>query len=222
MVGFVDERLDTFIEKGAKGGPNFLTTVIELSNSYEQRNQEWVYARQAWDISYGIQSPAEFQQVVNMFYACRGRQFGFRFQDWSDYTVGDPLNYVISSAQAIGTGNALNQTFQIFKRYFSPQQTTFYDRPITRPQHTTPVSSMAVYLNGVKKTEGTDYTVNYDTGVITFASPPGSGVVVSVSCFFDVPVRFDSDSFIQNLEWSGAIELPTIKILELKEFAGVI
>lgn len=221
MVGFVDERLDTAIEKGAKGGPTFLTTVIALANSYEQRNQEWVYARQSWDISYGIQEPSEFQQVVNMFYACRGRAYGFRFQDWSDYTVGDPFDYTISGAQSIGTGNALNTQFQIYKRYYSPQETTYYDRPITRPQQTSP-TSMAVYLNGVKKTEGTDFTVNYDTGLITFGSAPGSGVVVSVSCFFDVPVRFDSDDFIQNLEWTGAIELPTIKIIELKEYAGVL
>lgn len=221
MTTFVDERLDVNIEKGAKGGPTFLTTVIELANSYEQRNQEWLYARQSWDIAYGIQDPAEFQQVVKMFYACRGRAYGFRFQDWSDYSVGDPFDYVIADAQTIGTGNAMNTQFQIFKRYYSPQETTYYDRPITRPQSTSP-STMAVYLNGVEKTEGTDYTVDYDTGLITFTTYPGNGVVVSVSCFFDVPVRFDSDEFIQNLEWTGAIELPSIKILELKEFAGVV
>jgi hypothetical protein len=44
-----------------------------------------------------------------------------------------------------------------------------------------PGSGLAVYSDGVAKTLGSDYTANYDTGVVTFNSAPGSGVRIDAT-----------------------------------------
>ena len=208
---FIDAHLDVNIEQGATGGPGFLTTVMALSGGQEKRNIEWQYPRQEWDISYGIQSPEDFSDVVAMFYNTFGRALGFRFKDWSDYTIGDTVQYVAGNAQPFALGDGATEIFQIFKTYTISSYTT--SRKITRPVSGT----LKIYDNGTLKTEGTDFTVNYDTGVVTFATAPVAAHVLSISTEFDVPVRFDSDLFKQKVTWTGAVELPSIAIIELKE-----
>jgi hypothetical protein len=41
------------------------------------------------------------------------------------------------------------------------------------------VDSETVYIDGVAKTRGTDYTIDYDTGAVTFTTPPASGAVIT-------------------------------------------
>lgn len=210
---FIDTRLDEDIEQGAQGGPSFLTTVMELAGGKEKRNIEWSLPRQEWDISYGIQSPQDLQQVKSMFYLTFGRAIGFRFKDWSDYQIGDPVNYVPANAQLIAVADGTVGPFQIVKAYTVSPYT--FNRKVTRPV----AGTLSVYDGLTLKTETTDYTVNYDTGQITFVSghQPANTHNINVSCEFDVPVRFDSDYFKKKVTWTGAEELPTIAIKELKE-----
>lgn len=206
---FIDTRLDEDIEQGASGGPSFMTTIMPLSGGQEKRNIEWQFPRQEWDISYGIQEAADFQQVRSMFYNTFGRALGFRFKDWTDYQIGDPVNYIAGNAQAFATGDGTTLVFQIYKAYTISAYTML--RKITRP-----VSGTAkIYDNGTLVASGV--SVNYDTGQVTFTGAPTSGHTLSISCEFDVPVRFDSDLFKQKITWIDAQELPTIAILELKE-----
>jgi hypothetical protein len=46
------------------------------------------------------------------------------------------------------------------------------------------VNSELVYIEGSLKVRGTDYTMQYDTGVIQFFSPPGSGASYTVTCTY--------------------------------------
>jgi hypothetical protein len=46
------------------------------------------------------------------------------------------------------------------------------------------VNSELVYIEGALKTRGVDYTMQYDTGVIQFFSPPGSGASYTVTCTY--------------------------------------
>lgn len=206
---FVNERLLESVEQGAEGGPNFLTTIIELGGGEEVRNIEWSRARQEWDLSYGIDSPEMLQDVVDLFYVCFGRARGFLFKDYSDYQIGLPSDP--STRQSIGAGDVgANTIFQIYKLYSIGSES--HQRPITKPVQGT----LLVYEGGVLKTETTHYTVDYTTGLITFLTAPGDGVEVDVICEFDVPVRFDTDALKKKVTWVGAQELPSIPIKELK------
>jgi uncharacterized protein (TIGR02217 family) len=207
---FIDTHLNVDVEQGATGGPSFLTTVMALSGGQEKRNIEWQFPRQEWDISFGIQTAADFQSVRDMFYNTFGRAIGFRFKDWTDYTIGDPVDYVAASSQPIGTFVSGNKIFQIYKTYTIGSYSMI--RKITRPVQGT----LKVYIDNILKTETTDYTVDYTTGIITFVATHDTHTA-SVSLEYDVPVRFDSDLFKMKVTWVDAMELPSIAIIELKE-----
>lgn len=211
---FVNARLNDAIEQGAQGGPEFLTTVMALASGNEKRNGEWQYPRVTWDISYGIQSDTDLKLIRDFYMVCMGRLYGFRFRDWGDYIIGDETT---QAPQQIGTGDGATTAFQIAKNYsvtsWDSLTTYTFTRKITRPVSGT----FLVYVNGVLKTETTDYSIAYDTGLITFVTAPTTGYAVSVYGEFDIPVRFNSDVMKMQWQWSGAGSMPSINIIELRE-----
>lgn len=208
MTTFINHRLREEIEQGAQGGPTFMTTIMELAGGTEKRNIEWSRPRQEWDISYGISAPEDLDEVIDLFYVCYGRGYGFRFKDFTDYQIGDPDDAATAQVIAVAAGGT---AFQIYKNYVVGSDN--FLRKITRLV----AATVKVYDNGVLKTETTHYTVGYDTGIITFLIAPTVGHSISVICEFDVPVRFDTDSLKKRVIWEQAQELPAITIKELKE-----
>lgn len=204
MTSFHNVRLPVDVEQGAQGGPAFKTTILPLSSGFEQRNIDWERQRGDWDVSYGVRTKSDLDEVVEFFHVRRGRAYGFRFKDWSDFEI---------TAQAIGTGDGSNAAFQVFKRYTSGSDV--FDRRITRLV----TGTLSVFVNAVLKTVTTHYTVNLETGLITFTGGniPTLGQIVSVTVEFDIPVRFDIDKLNVKMHWEEAMEIPSIPILELKE-----
>jgi len=195
-MSFDEIRLPEDIEQGAQGGPEFFTQVSRLANGSEKRNAVWSQSKPSWDVGYGIQSLSDLRTVLTFFYARRGRLRGFRFKDYSDYTV---------SLQTLGTGTGALTTFQAFKRYTDDGGTTF-DRTLTKLV----TGSVTVLLNGVPTAL---FSVNYNTGVITMNSAPANGVAITYRCEFDVPVRFDTDKLDVNLKHFDAGSVPSIPII---------
>ena len=206
-VGFHDVRLPEEIERGALGGPGFNTTVLELSSGFERRNIEWSESRGAWDVGYGLQRKSLFTPVLEFFYARRGRAFGFRFKDWTDFQM---------ARQAVGQTDGSNATFQIFRRY--PSGTFFFDRRLTKIVDAT----QTVWVNGVQVAEGGgagQYQLDDATGVVTLGATLAgqSGTDVEVQCEFDVPVRFDTDRLELVADTDTAATIPQIPIVELRQ-----
>jgi uncharacterized protein (TIGR02217 family) len=204
-MAFDNVQLPVNIEQGAVFGPSFSTTVLSLSNGFEQRNQNRVRSIGQGDISYGVQTKTDYEVVRAFFYSRRGRAVGFRFKDWSDFQSNGP--------QTLGTGTGSLHTFQLINLYadsLSP-----FTRKITRPVSGT----MQVFDNGVLKTEGIDYTVDYTggTGIITFGTAPLNTHVITANFQFDTPVRFDSDVFSITMDQIEAGSVNSITIVEILE-----
>ena len=197
-MSFHDIRLDEYYERGAAGGPGFKTTVTTLASGAEQRNGDWQFARGRWNIGYGVNTKANYNEVLEFFNARRGRLHGFRFKDWSDFEATDV---------AIGTGNASDTEFQLIKIYEPGAYQ--YVRNIYKPISAT----LVVKLDG---TPTTAFTLDDSTGVITFNSAPGSSVAITATFEFDVPVRFDDDDLEIALQYVEAGQIPTIPIIELR------
>lgn len=201
---FDDVRLPDDVEAGAQGGPGFRTTIIIMGNGTEQRNQDWVKARGRWNVAYGIQTKADYVGTLGFFYARRGRLTGFRFKDWSDFEGTNEL---------IGLGDGVNVDFQLIKVYslLAGPYTRLITRPIT--------GTVSVTKNDVVVLPA-DYTVDYDTGIITFDTPPATDVEVHATFEFDVPVRFDTDEFSLTLEATLAGAIGQLPILEIRDEAA--
>ena len=206
MVSFVDDRLPDQVERGANGGPRFNTTVLTLSGGDEQRNINWSQSRARYDIGYGIQTKEDFQDILDFFFVRQGRAIGFRFKDWADFQIPAAGSTAIS--QQIGLGDGSNTTFQIIRTY--TVNATSFNRIIKKPV----AGTVAVYVNNVLQSSG--FTVDNNTGIITFTVAPTSGAIVGVACEFDVPVRFDSDSLDIALETFEAGAIPSIPVIEVR------
>jgi uncharacterized protein (TIGR02217 family) len=151
-------------------------------------------------------------QVIAFFEERRGRLYGFRWRDRLDHSSAAPDAAIAATDQTIGTGDGASNTFQLSKTYgalYSP-----YQRPVAKPV----AGSVRVAVAGSEATEGTDFTVDSATGLVTFLAGhvPAVGAAVSAGFMFDVPVRFDTDYLEVDLSAFAAGAIPKIPLVEIK------
>src|SRR5512134_1456897 len=199
MAAFHEVRFPPEISYGASGGPGYLTTVVATASGHEHRNANWGAARGRWDVASGLRDRAHVAVLIAFFRARKGRAYGFRFKDWTDYQ---------GLAQVLGTGNGSLKTFQLVKNYSSGG--VIEARTIAKPI----ASTVKIYRNGVLATSGvsTDST----TGLVTFTTAPASGVIVTADFEFDVPVRFDTDQMDVTIETYNLGTWGQVPIVEIR------
>ncbi|WCR10994.1 DUF2460 domain-containing protein [Paracoccus stylophorae] len=207
-MAFHDVRFPDNISRGARGGPERRTQIVELASGDEERNASWANSRRRYDISYGIRRADDLDAVVAFFEARNGRLHGFRFKDWGDHKSCKPSEVPSATNQLIGTGDGSQITFQLVKRYASGSQT--WVRAITKPVSGT----ISIALGGVAQVSG--WSVDPATGVVSFAAPPGNGVAVRAGFEFDVPVRFDSDTLDVTLDIERLGSITSIPLVEIR------
>lgn len=198
MSGIHDIRLPDDIEIGATGGPTFKTDVVGISSGAEQRNEGWQQSRLRWTISWGTQSPEDYDTVLQFFHARRGRLFGFLFKDWSDYQATE---------EAVGTGDGVQRVFHLKKIYGDVEN--FTTRYITRPDW----DSVVIFVGGIANN---DWTPG-DKGTIVWGIGDEPTGAITWTGTYTAPVRFDSDEFKLTLSALANGEINAIDIYEIRE-----
>lgn len=207
-MAFHEIRFPDGISRGAKGGPERRTRIVELASGDEERNASWANSRRRYDVSYGVRRADDLAAVVAFFEARNGRLHAFRFKDWSDYKSCLPSAAPAPTDQIIGTGNGSITTFALTKTYASGAQS--WARAIIKPV----AGTVAVSLNGI--VQGSGWSVNTTTGIVTFAVPPATGAVIRAGFEFDVPVRFDTDELPVTLDIERTGSIPSIPLIEVR------
>ena len=207
-MAFHDVRFPDNISRGARGGPERRTQIVELASGDEERNASWANSRRRYDVAYGIRRADDLAAVVAFFEARNGRLHGFRFKDWGDHKSCLPSGTSVPTDQLIGTGDGATTTFQLVKRYASGSQT--WVRKITKPV----AGTVRVALDGAEQLSG--WTVDTTTGVLTFDTAPAAGVVITAGFAFDVPVRFDTDVLDVTLDLERLGSITSIPLLEIR------
>ena len=207
-MAFHEVRFPDNISRGARGGPERRTQIVELASGDEERNASWADSRRRYDVAYGIRRADDLAAVVAFFEARNGRLHGFRYKDWADYKSALPSHAITPTDQQIGTGTGSLQTFQLAKRYISGAQT--WVRTIAKPV----TGTVRVALGMIEQLSG--WTLDTTTGVITFTTAPAGGVIVRAGFEFDVPVRFDSDTLDVTLDFERLGSITSIPLLEIR------
>jgi uncharacterized protein (TIGR02217 family) len=207
-MAFHEVRFPDNISRGARGGPERRTQIVELASGDEERNASWANSRRRYDVAYGIRRADDLASVVAFFEARNGRLHGFRYKDWADYKSALPSQAITATDQQIGTGTGNLQTFQLAKRYTSGAQT--WVRSISKPS----AGSVRIALGLVEQLSG--WTLDATTGVVTFTTAPANGVIVRAGFEFDVPVRFDSDALDVTLDFERLGSITSIPLLEIR------
>lgn len=196
------------------------TNILELGDASEQRIPIGADGRRKFDASHGVRSLKDLQTLLKFHALRHGETYGFKVKDLVDCTV------------SVGTEGTLQhvydgviKTFQLQKIYADDAASHF--REIYKPQ----AGTVKVYKNAALQVEGTHYTVDYTTGLVTFTSAPAPGSVIEWSGHFYVPVRFAvreipapeffASMVLLNDEYvvrDGSADLPEVGMIEIKDF----
>jgi len=207
-MAFHEIRFPDNISRGARGGPERRTQIVELASGDEERNASWANSRRRYDAAYGVRRADDLAAVVAFFEARNGRLYGFRWKDWGDYKSCLPSGIPSATDQPIGTGDGATTAFQLIKAYISGAQT--WTRAITKPV----AGTVTVALDGIDQASGWSLNTT-TTGLVTFTAPPPGGGAITAGFEFDVPVRFDTDQLdvIHDIERLGSItSIPLIEV----------
>ena len=207
-MAFHEVRFPDNISRGARGGPERRTQIVEMASGDEERNASWADSRRRYDASYGIRKADDLAAVTAFFEARRGRLYGFRWKDWADYKSGLPSASPAATDQPIGIGTGAATSFQLGKLYTSGAQS--WTRTITKPV----AGTVALALNGI--TQITGWTINTTTGAVTFAAAPALGTAITAGFEFDVPVRFDTDTLDVTLDFERLGSITSIPLIEVR------
>jgi uncharacterized protein (TIGR02217 family) len=196
------------ISYGSSGGPQYSTDIAEMISGFEQRNINWSAARLRYNVAYGVRTEAQLEALLSFFRARQGRAFAFRFRDWTDYKSCPNAATPAPTDQLIGTGTGAQTVFQLIKNYTSGSTTA--SRSITKPASGT----VRVAVQNVELTSG--WSVDVETGLITFTSAPGAGLSVKAGYEFHTPMRFDTDYLPLSLDSYGVGSAGDVPLVEVR------
>ncbi|MCT8266764.1 DUF2460 domain-containing protein [Afifella sp. JA880] len=210
-AGFHEVSFPLALAFGSSGGPERRTEVVTLASGREERNQRWADSRRRYNVGSGVRSRADMERLIAFFEERRGRLYGFRFRDRSDFSSAPAPAEPGPFDQRIGTGDGANAEFLLVKRYgdgLAP-----WLRAIEKPV----AGTIRVGVGGVEKAAGA-FSLDAATGRIAFSSGhvPAAGAAVTAGFLFDVPVRFDTDRLDIDLAAFEAGEAPSVPIVEIK------
>src|SRR5882672_588364 len=147
----------------------------------DQPNPIWSWTltypllRDKWDIRAGGLGTGydELRTIAGFFLQQQGAFQPFLFDDPTDRTV---------TGQTIGTGNSSTSVLQLVRSMGGCAE------PVTAPD-----TVSAIYYNGVLQSPA-GYTVDGNTGLVTFAIPPPAAQSITADFTYRFRVRFADDT----------------------------
>ena len=180
-MAFFEERMDTDLSFGARGGPVFSTAKAYSVSGRRMVNRQWAAPLHRYDVAPAIRSLADFETLRNFFYVVSGAFDGFRFKDWTDFMDGGRGVLTLVSGS----------NYQMFKTYTRGSRT--FNRKIGKPV------SGTVQIFRLRSSVETNITltssIDHTTGLVTVTGH-AAGDTYRWTGEFDVPVAFQSDEFM--------------------------
>jgi uncharacterized protein (TIGR02217 family) len=156
----------------------------------ERRIKRAPLARRVWSGSWVTEKVAEVQLLFQVFGT--HTSFLLRPNRVADYTeTNQSLRNTVTGAQ-IGDGTTTTFQLEITRSLGSKTGS----KKVMHPR----APLLELRLNTTPKVEGTDYTVDYGTGIVTFAVAPSTSEIPKADFLYDTPVRFLSDHLETNVQ----------------------
>lgn len=220
---FIDQYPPASIMKfGFVSSPRFSTSITAVACGSERRNRNWQHPLHTFAAPEAVECHEHLSALHNMWMATAGPLHTFPFRDPLDFASRDLLAADVAPAigptdQVLGEGDAVTTAFQLVRRYSFG--TEIYDRAIYHPV----VDTVSVAINAqppenIPPGQGGPYTwtVDRDTGTITFDHPPRVGQTITAGFLFDVEVRFESDDsydgIVRSWRVSGHADLVFVEV----------
>jgi uncharacterized protein (TIGR02217 family) len=166
--------------------PTFQTRIQRAVSGRELRALDYPYPLWQFTLVFDFlrDNPAagfdELRTLMGFFMLCQGAFGTFLFQDPSDDRV---------SGQQIGTGDTLRTVFQLQRTMGETLSGGGFLEPILAPNVVS-----AVYFNGIIQ-DPAGFSVDSMTGLVTFNTAPGSGLIITADYSYYFRCRFVDDSY---------------------------
>ena len=196
-MSFLEIRFPDSISFNSSTILEFNTTIITSKNGKEYRNVNWNNNKMKFNIVNGIKTKTELNEVIKFFRNVKGKAYGFRFKDWTDFSA---IN------QQIGIGDGETKEFQLIKTYTINGNT--YTRKIKKPV----ISTIKVFLDGI---ETNDFSIDLTNGLISFEVAPSDTTIITANFEFDVPVRFNNDLLEVSLNSLSSGKINNLELIEI-------
>ncbi len=166
-----------------RSGPIFDTAKEDSVSGRSARYARRVNPKWSWELSFDAipfnfpgavpsAMQADFSVLAGFFAQLYGGALPFYYLDPDDNAVVTPQNF--------GTGDGTTTAFQLVRVIGGFTEKVVY------------VTGQTVYVNGVAKTAGTDYTIG-TTGIVTFAAAPAAGAALTWKGTFYFLCEMDDD-----------------------------
>lgn len=175
--------------------PETLSNMIVSGSGATFVNKLWDDFRWRYSFIYELESLEEYIELRNFKILRDGRAHTFRVYDESFHDIlEDEQGDWQDSSDDYEEFQLSASTFQIY--YHLTDTVTSKSHKLTKIISTETIT-IEVYHNSawVEKTEDTDYTIDCDTGIVTWLTgkAPSDGETVRVSCSFHRHCRFTTD-----------------------------
>ena len=166
--------------------PTFQTRIQRAVSGRELRALDYPYPLWQFSLIYDFlrDNPAagydELRTLLGFFMCCQGAFGTFLFQDPSDYQV---------IGQPIGTGDSSTTSFQLQRAMGTALPDGGFAEPIVAPNVV-----RGIYFDGITQ-DPASYSVDENTGLVTFSTAPGSGLIISADFTFYFRCRFVDDKY---------------------------
>jgi uncharacterized protein (TIGR02217 family) len=165
--------------------PAFKTRIQKSVSGRERRALDQPLPIWTWTLSYDFlrdNATAGYYELRTLM-AFHAQQQGA----FTAFLYSDPTDNAVSGAN-LGTGNASQAAFQLVRYLYPALPGGGFAEPIVAPNIVS-----AVYLNGIVQSSSS-YSVNSNTGIVTFNTAPGPGVAVTADFSYYFRVRFTDDT----------------------------
>lgn len=197
MSDFHNVNLPSDIEIFAVATIEFSTICASTKSGREVRNASILLPKRSYLLKDCRLSRAQFEVFNSFFYARCGKRYAFRLKDHCDYK---------GKKQQIGKGDGATKEFQLIKIYQDSKAP--YIREIIKPLD----KSVSIFTD---KGAIVPEEINLDTGGIMLSDALSEGKKLFANFEFDVPVRFDKDSFQYSFNEDGTISLDDVRLVEV-------
>ena len=191
--------------------------ITTTRNKSESRSTGSPWPQKMYEIPWSWLNPTTIKYVYDFYDARNGPIRSFCLWD---------RDYFYVAAQLIGVGDGVTTAFQLCVTGGDSANT--FTRPVLHPIPTgtaipaemqggvagyPTATYIHVYDNGVLKTEGTDFTVNATTGIVTWASAPANGHNITATFWYYTIVRFTATKL--SLKKSGITGTVATSLIEV-------
>jgi uncharacterized protein (TIGR02217 family) len=182
--------------------PRFSNQLVEVASGDESANMLWENAKQVFRLPEAIRDHETYEALKEHWYVMGGTAYLFPFRDPLDFAsvrleCANTEPTISRTDQLLGVGDGVETDFQLIKNYTRGGRT--YVREIQLPME----DSVLIGLNGIAPdvAPGGPYavTVTRQGGNVNIVPPPPMGVEVTAGYYFEVPVRFESDTQFEGI-----------------------